>query len=350
MLAPHPSGAPTPPRLRGRPGGGPLGICIVGCGRFATFHARAARGLRGGVRLSFASRQASRAEAYRRRFGGVAAFGSYEAAAASPEVDALVICTPHHLHLGHARLAADHGKAILLEKPIARTLAEADAILDAARAAGVVLMVAENFHFMPALVAARAWLRAGTIGSVRQVLISARGHREPGGWRVRRADMGGGHLIDGGIHYVHVLRDWGGPVARVVGASPPNLFPGSEGEETIFLLVHFQGGAVGVLANSVSAPGLPSWQWAMATGTAGSMGLDTRGRLLWVRGREGTRVRLFLRDRRGLRSQLGEFAAAVRTGRPPALLPGSTREDLAVVLAAYRSIETGAPVTLEPPS
>jgi predicted dehydrogenase len=56
-------------------------------------------------------------------------------------------------------------------------------------------------------------------------------------------------------------------------------------------------------------------------------------------------VRLFVRDRRGLSAQLGEFLAAVREGRPPALDPRSTRDDLAVVLAAYRSIETGRAVS-----
>lgn len=347
MLAPHPGGEISPPRLRGRPDSGPLGLCIVGCGRFAGFHARAARQLGAAVRLSFASRDASRAEAFRRRFGAAAAFASYEAAAASPDVDALIICTPHHLHLAHARLAAGYGKAILLEKPIARTLAEADAVLAAARAAGVVLMVAESFHFMPALAAARARLRAGAIGTVRQGLVSARGYREPGGWRTRQADMGGGLLIDGGIHYVHLLRDWGGPVARVTAVAPPTLLAGFEGEDTVFLLLHFRSGAVGALVNSLAAPGLPRWQWATVSGTTGSLGLDSRGYLLWVRGQAGTRVRLFLRDRRGLVAQLREFVDAVRVGRPPALAPESTRDDLAIVLAAYRSIQTGDSVVLE---
>ena len=163
------------------PGSGPLGLCLLGCGRFATFHARAARRLRGAARIAFASRDPARAEAYRRRFGGFAAFGSYEAAAADPRVDALVICTPHHLHEAHARLAAEHGKSILLEKPIARTLAEADAILAAARAAGVVLMVGENFHFAPGFAAAGEYLQGGAIGAVRQLVVTARGYRRARG-------------------------------------------------------------------------------------------------------------------------------------------------------------------------
>ena len=82
------------------------------------------------------------------------------------------------------------------------------------------------------------------------------------------------------------------------------------------------------------------------TGTEGSLGVDNRGAYLWLRTPRGNRLRVFLRDRRGLRGQLAEFVAAVREGRPPALPAASARQDLAVVCAAYRSIETGRPVTL----
>jgi predicted dehydrogenase len=348
MAVPHAKGDPSVRALRAWTGSGPLGLALVGCGRFATFHARAARRLGGAVRIAFASRDAARAESYQRRFGGFAAFGSYEEAAADPRVDALVVCTPHHLHGAHARLAAEHGKAVLLEKPIARTLDEADEIIAAADAAGVVLMVAENVHFAPGFVAARAYLRDGAIGAVRQIVVSARGYRQPSGWRRRRADMGGGLLIDGGIHYLHLLRDWAGPVERVVAVTPPNTFSDIEGEDTVFLLLRFRSGAVGALMNSVAAPALRRSQWAWLTGTEGSLGVDHRGRALWLRGSRGSRVRAFVRDRRGLEAQLAEFVAAVREGRPPTLSPESARADLALVQAAYRSIETGQPVAPEP--
>ena len=344
----HATADPSAPSLRPWTGSGPLGLAIVGCGRFATFHARAARRLGGAVRIAFASRDPARADAYRRRFGGFAAFGSYEAAAADPRVDALVICTPHHLHEAHARLAAEHGKAVLLEKPIARTLDEADGVIRAARAAGVVLMVAENVHFAPGFVAARRHLRDGAIGAVRQIVISARGYRPPSGWRSRRAEMGGGPLIDGGIHYLHLLRDWAGPVEQLFAVTPPNTLPGIEGEDTVFLLLRFRSGAVGALMNSIAAPALRRSQWAWLTGTEGSLGVDHRGRALWLRGNRGQRIQTFLRDRRGLVAQLTEFVAAVREGRPPALLPESARADLALVLAAYRSLETGRPAAPEP--
>ena len=349
MAVPHSSAGPSVRALRPRTGSGPVGLCMVGCGRFATFHARAARRLGGAVRIAFASRDPARAETYRRRFGGFAAFGSYEAAAADPRVEALVICTPHHLHEAHARLAAEHGKSILLEKPIARTLAEADAILAAARAAGVVLMVAENYHFAPCFAAARGYLGGGAVGVVRQLVVAPRAYRRPSGWRSRRLEMGGGLLIDAGIHYLHLMRAWAGPVEEIMAVAPPNLFAGIEGEDTIFLLLRFRGGAVGTLASSAAAPGLPRGQWAWVTGTEGSLGIDHRGRALWLRGRGGMRLRAFVRDRRGLVAQLAEFVASVRDARAPGLPPEEARADLSLVLAAYRSLETGGPVAPEPP-
>jgi predicted dehydrogenase len=158
--------------------------------------------------------------------------------------------------------------------------------------------------------------------------------------------MGGGALVDGGIHYIRLLRDWVGPIVEVAAMAPPNLFPDIEAEDTVLLLLRFESGAVAALANSIAAPGLPSWQWAWATGSEGSLGVDNRGRVLWVRSRSRHRLRAFLRDRRGLRAQLAEFVAAVDAGRDPVPAARIARDDLAVVEAAYRSIELGAPVSL----
>jgi predicted dehydrogenase len=324
----------------------PFGLCIAGCGRFAAYHARAARGLPDRVVVSFASRDLATAETYRRRFGGIAAFGSYEEAAADARVQALLFCTPHHVHIDNVRLAARYGKAALVEKPMARTLEEADLMVAEAEAAGIPFMVGENFHFMPAFVAARRLLAAGAIGEVRQIVATPRGFRRPGGWRRTLESAGGGVLIDSGVHYIHLLHDWGGPIGQVTARAPSNLFTEVEGEDTAFLLVRFRSGAVGVLATSIATPGVPRGPMLVASGTAGSLAVDARGRYLRVLGPGRRRLRVFLRDRRGLRAQAGEFVGVARDGRAPALPAESARQDLAVVLAAYRSIETGETVSL----
>jgi len=118
-----------------------LALCIVGCGQFARTFVQGLQPVRDDLDLFFASRDMARARAYAALFQGRGAFGSYEAAAADPRVEAMYLCTPHHLHQAHVVLAAQAGKHILMEKPIARTLAEGQAIIAEAQRAGVTLMV-----------------------------------------------------------------------------------------------------------------------------------------------------------------------------------------------------------------
>jgi len=178
----------------------------------------------------FASRDLSRAKRYRAIHGGVASFGSYEDAIRDSRVHGVLLCTPHDLHLQQALLAARHGKHLLIEKPLARSLAEADQIRAAADSAGIVLMVGENFRFMPAFRRVEAYLDAGVIGALREIRLAARGDRVPAGWRLSRSAMGGGTLIDGGIHYISLLNQWGKRVELVFALSPPQSIGEMEGE------------------------------------------------------------------------------------------------------------------------
>src|SRR5687767_12333702 len=123
-------------------------LVILGCGWIAQRHATAGRRLR--IPLIFASRGLDRARRYAKTFAGVAAYGSYAEALADPRAAGAIICTPHDRHLADARAAFAAGKHVLIEKPLARTLPEADELVAAAVAADRVLMVAEQFHFMPA--------------------------------------------------------------------------------------------------------------------------------------------------------------------------------------------------------
>ncbi len=326
----------------------PFGLAVLGCGWIARRHAAAARALRGAVVLSFASRDPARAEAYRAEFGGVAAYGSYEAAVTDPAVDGVVICTPHDQHLVDTLLAASHGKHVLVEKPMARTLAEADRMIGAARDAGVTLMVAENFRFVPAFRAVRALVADRWVGDLRQIHITAWGHRAYTGWRCSSDAVGGGTLIDGGIHYVDLLHQWGGRATRAFALSPPKALAGMGGEDTVSLLVESAGGVVGFLSNSIATPGIPRLQWSTLTGTEGAVFVDHGGRLFWLRSRRRQRVRFFVRgDWRGHRAMLAEFVGAARTAAAPEMDGRAGRRDLALVLAAYRSLETSQPVDVE---
>ena len=311
------------------------GLVLLGCGWIARRHAAAARRL--GVPVLAASRDLARARAFAREHGAVAAFGSYAEAVSDPRARAAVVCTPHDRHLADARLALDAGLHVLVEKPIARTLEEADGMLAAARGAGRVLMVAENFRFMPAFRHVAALLDAGRLGALREVHLVARGFRAQAGWRLAPEAMGGGALIDGGIHYVHNLRAWGGEVRRVFALRPPQTVD-LGGEDAVDVLVELAGGVVGLLANSLGARGVPRFQWSTVTGVDGTCFADNRGRWVLLRGVDGARIRLFVRDTRGHEAMLKAFESAIATGASPEMDGVAGRRDLAVVLAAYRSI------------
>jgi predicted dehydrogenase len=318
------------------------GVVVLGCGWIALRHAVAARRL--GLPLVFASRDLGRARAYARRFGGQEAYGSYEEALRDPRAAGAIVCTPHDRHLADTRLALAAGRHVLVEKPIARTLDDADAMIAAAAQADRVLMVAEQFHFMPAFRRVKALLEGGALGALREVHLTARGFYRRQGWRLAAGRAGGGALIDGGIHYVHNLRWWGGPVRRVFALSPPQTVPSMEGEDAVCLLTELAGGAVGFLSNSLAAPGLPKFQWSTVTGTRATCFVDNRGRWLALRGCGRSRAWLYPRDTRGYRAMLTAFADAMARGRAGEMDGDAGRADLAVVLAAYRSLTEGHPV------
>jgi predicted dehydrogenase len=319
-----------------------MALVIIGCGWIARRHAAAARTL--GVPVVFASRDVARARAYAREFGGVAAYGGYDEALRHPGARGAVICTPHDRHLEDVLAALTAGCHVLVEKPIARTLDEADRMIEAATRSQRVLMVAENFRFMPGFRAVRRLIEEGRLGTLRELHLVARGFRRHTGWRCAPG-AGGGALIDGGIHYVHALRWWGGEVRRLFALRPPQTLD-MAGEDAVDLLAELEGGVVGILANSLAARGVPRFQWSSVTGTAGSCFVENRGRLVVVRGESGLRVRGFRRDARGHAAMLKAFDVAMSTGRADEMDGAAGRRDLAVVLAAYRSIAERRPVEL----
>lgn len=316
-------------------------LCLLGCGKAAGTHSRVARSL-GGIDLLFASRSLEKAELCRRRFGGVGAFGSYAEGCADPRVDAVVVCTPHAFHAEHAALAARHGKPVLIEKPVARTLAELAAIEAAVRAAGTLCMVAENYHFKPAVRVLRRHLDAGDLGAPLFLELNRAGRQRPTGWRADTELMGGGALLEGGVHWVNYLCRLGGVVRDVCAARPdvdrPLVAPFEDGLE---VLVRFENGAVGKLLHAWSVTNrLAGLGLSKIYGTEGNITFESNGLFVFVTGRR-TRLRFpGVRDLMGYRAMLRHFVDCVRERREPDMSLAVARRDLAVVLAAYRSLET----------
>src|SRR5262245_56448780 len=324
---------------RGRPM--KLALCIVGCGQFARTFVQALQPVRDDLDLFFASRDGARARAYAALFQGCGAFGSYEAAAADPRVEALYLCTPHHVHQAHVALAAQAGKHILVEKPLARTLAEGQAIIAAAQRAGVTLMVAENARFMPVVRQCKELIERGCVGDLRIVQLHEETPFQPSHWRSRRDLNGGGVLIDSGIHKVDLLRYFAGEPAHLYAAALPQALAQHEGEDGVVVMMRGASGVVGVIHHAWTSAQHPSLPWLVVSGTRGRITFELGAS--WLRLAQGSIAQTWQcpGDASGLIPMVQAFRESIRTGQEPEMSGTEGLRDLAVVLKAYESIQQG---------
>ena len=327
-----------------------FGLCVIGCGTFARTFARAVQGELEHIDLYFASRDAGRAAAFSAEFHGADSFGSYERAVADTRVDAVYVCTPHHLHLEHARLAAGAGKHILMEKPLARTAQEAQAIVAVAADSGVTLMVAENYRFMPPVIAAKVMVEQGELGTLRLAQLQEDFPFQPVEWRNDSELNGGGVLIDGGIHKASLLAYLVGNPSEVYAAEVPSAQPGLAAEDGVVAMLRYASGMVGIINHSWSAGPHAPRPWVTLSGSTASAAFELGGD--WIDAIDGTgrHRRQLESDRAGLAGMVREFRRSVLEGRLPAMTGNEGARDVALVEACYHSIQTGAPVAFHLPA
>jgi 1,5-anhydro-D-fructose reductase (1,5-anhydro-D-mannitol-forming) len=156
------------------------------------------------------SRDASRAEAFARKFGAEHAYTRYEDLLANPDVTVIAIHTPNALHADQAVAAARAGKHVFCDKPMATTISDAERMIAACEQADVKLGI--NFHnrFMPCFVDAKRIIDSGEIGDVQLVVLEASPGARPGGrlgsWRVDPHLAGLGTTMSIGVHVYDILR------------------------------------------------------------------------------------------------------------------------------------------------
>jgi predicted dehydrogenase len=185
----------------------PLRIALLGSGWIMDFHARAALEHPGAELVAAASWREPSLDRLAGRHGIARTTTDWRALAADPEVDAAVIGTPNALHAEQAAAFLDAGKHVLVEKPMARTVAEADAMIAAARGSGAWLMVAHCWRFHPDVRALRARVEAGELGEiVKTRSYGAHARWGPSGWFTDPDLAGGGALLDMGVHAIDTTR------------------------------------------------------------------------------------------------------------------------------------------------
>ena len=241
---------------------------ILGAGRIAQLFARDLA--TGGHRIAaVGSRDAARAQAFADEHGIPQAHASYAALVADPEVDVIYVATPHSHHLEHALLAIEAGKHVLVEKAFTTTGDDAQVIVDAARARGVVVMEAMWTRFLPTMAAVRERIAAGDLGDI--VSITA-DHSQmldlsPGSRLIEPA-LGGGALLDLGVYCVSFAHAFLGPVTRVHASG---VIDDAGVDHRAAVILEHAGGGTSSLTFSMEALGSNR---ATIAGTGGVIELD----------------------------------------------------------------------------
>ena len=188
-----------------------LGVAVIGSAFMGKAHSNAWRNVRAfypdvpGIRQRvLVARDAEATRDLAARYGWAEAATDWRTVIDRDDVDIVDVCLPGHLHAEVTIAALEAGKHVLVEKPLANTVAEAEKMLDAARAArehGVASMVGFNYRRVPALAMARDLVAAGALGDVRQVKVAylqdwLADADAPMTWRLRRETAGSGALGD----------------------------------------------------------------------------------------------------------------------------------------------------------
>src|SRR5215470_16976053 len=237
---------------------GEVGVGLVGCGFIGQVHAEAfSLSALASVR-AVASRSPDRAAEFAARWGIPAWHTDYRELARRPDVDLVSVAAPNSLHRDIVVAAAEAGKHVVCEKPLARTLREADEMIAACRRAGVKLMYAEEICFAPKYVRAKELADEGALGEVYLVRQSEQHYGPHSDWFWDPALAGGGVLMDMGCHGIEFAR-WvhGKPQARSVSAEVGTFVhhERTRADDHAIVTIRFEGQRVGLIEASWAKPG-----------------------------------------------------------------------------------------------
>jgi predicted dehydrogenase len=227
---------------------------IVGLGRWGRSLVTSVQGKSAQLRFVRAhTRTRASAEEFCRQYD-VPLVDRYEQILADPDVDAVVLATPHSLHEAQIIAAAAAGKHVHVEKPITLDRAGADSAVEAARKAGVVLAVGYCRRFHPSIVEVRRRLAQGRLGAVvsmvAQHTTSTAQFIAPENWRAAPEEAPGGALTAVGVHALDHMIEFAGRV-RDVRCATARTFPGPS-DDTTTVMLRFESGATGLIFCSVA--------------------------------------------------------------------------------------------------
>ncbi len=291
------------------------------------------------------ARSAESREQYAQRFGCRTA-DSFEAVLDDPEVEALIVATPHSLHLEMIEAAADAGKHVFVEKPLTLTVPDARACHAAAERAGIVLQVGHHRRRSASNRRVKHLVDDGSLGLVHQLeaTFNVPKYQQPlTTWRGDRAESPAGGMTGLGVHMVDTMHYLVGPTKRVTAYSK-RILGRWDIDDATAVAFEFESGPLGVLTTSLVLPkrcdisvhGTEAIAWSEEDGT----------RVFRQRKDQGSREEEQVEPLDPLADQMVEFAACVRNGDRPETGGPEAIAVVAVLQGIVMSVESGCSVDI----
>jgi len=292
----------------------------------------------------------SRSEEKRAAFAakyGCRAVPSYEAILADKDIEAVINTTPNGVHLETTRAAADAGKHVFLDKPIANTVSDGRRITELCRKAGVVLALGYQRRRENQF----RWIKRQIDEGVFGKLVNAEanisrdrlGKIDLGSWRYQAAGMPGGVMLQIGIHYTDVLEYLIGPVKAVSGQFARLVLPGDNPDVASLVLEHENGALSTLNASYASAS---EYYLMNIYGKEATAYYDMFEGLRMLKRGEKKPVKVSCADKDTIAEELEEFADAVRGGGAPEIGGECATTSLAVIRAGIVSAREGRHVEI----
>lgn len=338
---------------------GNLRIGILGCGDIAASNAAAATAAPNVSLTACYDPDHRLAADLADRFGGVVC-PTVEALLVRADVDAVLLCVPHHLHAPLAIEAARAGKHVAVEKPPANQLAGARAMISAAEEAGVVLSVCFPDRYEPRALIARRLIDGGALGELAGATVKFFRDKSPaywrGGfsgrsrsdWRRRQDQAGGGVLIMNLSHYLDLVRHLTGMEVEAVGAFAASTEETTEVEDVVSVSLRFANGGVGTVSGGSAVRGAEISEFRL-WGKDGQIALEPDARFFTLRPLDGLRTARWqsfgkLPQVSTRAAYLSRLATAIARGVKPDVTGDDALAVQAVIEAAYQASRTASVV------
>ena len=278
-------------------------------------------------------------------------FARFDELLADQTIDAVIITTPHSRHVPQIIAAAEAGKHVFVEKPLALSLESGRSALDACRKQGVVLAVGHNRRFMSALTVIKNLVEEGALGTI----LHAEAHFSwPGGltypkgyWRADPAEAPAGAMTATCIHMIDSFAYLLGPIERVIAAHTKHRAVALGIDDTTSFLVEFQSGPTGYIGGTIAAPDMTSLN---VYGSAASIYAGIDEEQVTLHRALGPREALPIEpveQAETLRLELEEFARACAGDGRFRVDPEDALRNVAVMEAAITAIRSGSSTKVE---